>query len=266
MIIDNIKFDSLLNERKKCIGYDKAGRNKVVKPYETLYRLDHITGHEEHNNYYLYKDSKIDSYKLYEDIGVICRPISNVYGDMEIENLSNALASYDYKGIEGFIREVREKMNIKVFIGLLEIELLHMIGQDDLSKKCYEYRENWIKERDLRLENERIKAAEKEKEEMRIQKEKDDKVISDTENKIKNNEPFIVEKIGDTSIVNILMKKHNIIVPLKTQGWVNKKLAMIIFNGNKISYKFYGKNQNDNSKVFIDYLVMLKEKIDNEIL
>lgn len=61
------------------------------------------------------------------------------------------------------------------------------------------------------------------------------------------------------------MEKYGIKVPLRTQGWINSKLAMIIFNNGEISYKFYGKSQRDNSTVFIKYLVELENAINEEL-
>ena len=40
---------------------------------------------------------------------------------------------------------------------------------------------------------------------------------------------------------------------------------MIVFNGGKISYKFYGKSQRDNSTVFRKYLVELENAINDEL-
>jgi len=40
---------------------------------------------------------------------------------------------------------------------------------------------------------------------------------------------------------------------------------MIVFNGGKISYKFYGKTQKDNSTVFYNYLIRLETAINEEL-
>ena len=74
------------------------------------------------------------------------------------------------------------------------------------------------------------------------------------------------EEVDGVSVINVLMRKHGINVPLRTQGWINSKLAKIIFNKDgKISYKFYGKSQRDNSTVFKKYLVELETAINDAL-
>ena len=106
-------------------------------------------------------------------------------------------------------------------------------------------------------------AMEREEEEKRLAEVQ--KALSDAEYKIFRQEELHNEEIEETTIINALMKKYGINVPLRTQGWINSKLAMIVFKDGKISYKYYGKSQRDNSTVFKKYLVELENAI-NEAL
>ena len=92
-----------------------------------------------------------------------------------------------------------------------------------------------------------------------------EKIITDAENKIFHQEDFKNTEVDGKSVINQLMGKYGIKVPLRTQGWINSKLAMIVFKNGEISYRFYGKSQRDNSTVFRKYLVELKDAIDLEL-
>ena len=104
---------------------------------------------------------------------------------------------------------------------------------------------------------------EREEEEKRITE--IEKTISEAENNIFHQKEFKNTKVDGKSVINMLMEKYGIKVPLRTQGWINSKLTMIVFNGGKISYKFYGKSKRDNSTVFRRYLVELEEAINEEL-
>ena len=58
--------------------------------------------------------------------------------------------------------------------------------------------------------------------------------------------------IEGTTIILYLMKKFNINVPLKTQGWINNALIKIYWTGDKPSYSYYSSSK--NSTVFNRYL------------
>ena len=67
-----------------------------------------------------------------------------------------------------------------------------------------------------------------------------------------------------TSLILHLMKKYNINVPLKTQGWINRALAIITYDVeyDDYSYKYY--TSSANSTTFSKYLYQLIRKIKEE--
>lgn len=70
----------------------------------------------------------------------------------------------------------------------------------------------------------------------------------------------------ESTIIAELMKRHNIEVPMKTHGWINKQLVRVFFddkykweqNPTGINYSFY---KGHDSKTFNGYLKMLEKKI-----
>lgn len=267
MKIREIAFDTMESVRKKCIAFAKDG-NTVVKPYKTLYSLENITHNAEHKNLYieLVKREYGDPvHQLWEDLGIICISQGWIQGYWSIEEISNKLAECWYFGIDGFYRRLEESENNGYYINKADIEVCALLGNIDLTKHYAEYRERQIAEKEakrLAAKEEREK-KEREAEEKRIAEV--EKAIQDAEYKIFHQEDFKNTEIEGKSIINKLMEKYGINVPLRTKGWINSKLAMIVFNGGKISYKFYGKTQRDNSTVFRNYLVRLETAINEEL-
>lgn len=65
----------------------------------------------------------------------------------------------------------------------------------------------------------------------------------------------------DTSLILYLMKKHNIKIPIKTQGWIKKALAKVYYDQEDNCYSYYYYNDSNNSTVFQRYLNQLIEKV-----
>lgn len=268
MKVGEIDFTTMESVRKKCIAFAKDG-NTVVKPYKTLYSLENITHDTVHKNLYLevikgkYNDM---SYQLWEDFQVICISQGWVHGFFDIEEFSGKILGYPYLGVEGFYKKLEEAEGKGWYVNKLDIEVCALLGNIDLAKHYAEYRERQIAEKEAkrRAAKEEREKKEREAEEQRIAEV--EKAIQDAEYKIFHQEDFKNVEVEGKSIINKLMEKYGINVPLRTKGWINSKLAMIVFNGGKISYKFYGKTQRDNSTVFRNYLVRLETAINEELV
>ena len=89
--------------------------------------------------------------------------------------------------------------------------------------------------------------------------------VADAEECIKMNK-LLQNDLLDTGnhLVLYLMKKHNISVPLKTQGWINNKLTSVIFNkDNTITVYFLrGKGCKCPQSIY-KYLGLLKEAVNS---
>lgn len=267
MKINEINFDTLESVRKKCITFAKDG-NTVVKPYKTLYRLESITHDKTHKNLYieLVKREYGDPvHQLWEDLGVICISQGWIQGYWNIEETSGKLSEYSYFEVDGFYKRLEEAEQNGYYINKVDIEVCALLGNIDLSKHYTEYREKQIAKREAKRQAEiaEHEQKEKEKEEKRIAE--IEQATSDAEYKIFHQEELKNEEIDGKSVINKLMEKYGIKVPLRTQGWINSKLAIITFNDGKISYKFYGKSQRDNSTVFRKYLIELESAINEKL-
>ena len=268
MIIREINFGAMESVRKKCITFAKDG-NTVVKPYKTLYSLENITHDAVHKNLYLevVKDREWEEthYQIWEDIQVICISQGWVQGFLGISEFSGKTLEYPYLGIDGFYKKLEEAERNGWYVNKVDIEVCALLGNIDLAKHYSEYREHQIAKKEEKRQMEIAERERKEREEETKRLAEMEKIITDAENKIFHQEDFKNTEVDGKSVLNQLMGTEGIKVPLRTQGWINSKLAMIVFKNGEISYRFYGKSQRDNSTVFRKYLVELKDAIDLEL-
>lgn len=267
MKVSEIDFATMESVRKKCIAFAKDG-NTVVKPYKTLYSLENVTHNSEHKNLYveLVKRGYGDPiHQLWEDLGVICISQGWIREYWDIEEVSAKIAEYPYLSINGFYKRLEESERNGYYINKVDIEVCVLLGNIDLAKHYAEYRERQIAEKEAKRQAEKAEREKKEREAEEQRIAEVEKAIQDAEYKIFHQEDFKNTEIEGKSIINKLMEKYGINIPLRTKGWINSKLAMIVFDGGKISYKFYGKTQMDNSTVFRNYLVRLETAINEEL-
>ena len=172
------------------------------------------------------------------------------------------ILEYPYLGVDGFYKKLKEAEQNAWYINKVDIEICVLLGNIELAKHYAVYRERQITEKEAKRRVETAERERKEREEEEKRLAEIEKAILKAENNIFHQKEFNNHKVDGKSVINRLMDKYGIKVPLRTQGWINSKLAMISFDNGKISYRFYGKSQRDNSTVFMDYLVELKEAID----
>lgn len=267
--LQNINFEELESVRRQCITFAKDG-NTIVKPYKTLYNVEQLTGNAEHKTLYfeVVKGKETweeDSYCLFEDLGKICSKVDWIPKYWTLEEFTEKIENWGYLGKEGLLKRLKESEENGWYINLLDIQLCIILDKLELAKHYAEYRENRIKVREEKEAKERADretmeriAEEKHKAEMQ-------KIIDNIEGKIFSQVEVDNEEVNGVSVINLLMRKYGIKVPLRTQGWINTKLAKIVFNDGKISYKFYGKSQRDNSTVFKKYLIELESAINDAL-
>lgn len=266
MMIREINFDTIESVRKKCITFARDG-NKVIKPYKTLYNLDNILNEGTNKNLFLeiLKGDYETHFRLWEDIGVICINQGWIHGGYDISELSQCINSYIYLKAEGYLKKLEEEEKRGHYINKCNIEVCYLLGEISLAKHYSEYREKCIAEREIRDKKKLEEAQRKEREIKEKRLEEINSAIEETENKILHQNDFKNIEVDGKSIINKLMEKYSINVPIRTKGWINSKLAMITFCDGKISYKFYGKSQRDNSKVFMKYLIELESFINKKV-
>lgn len=268
MKIGDIDFTKYKSEKKEVICFASNG-NDVVQPYRTLYSVSQITGKEEHSKLYLGCVVDANGYTdflLYEDLEACVYAIGYILPDVTITLLNSMIAGYPYSGKSGFLKRLEELKNKGSYVNKLDIKMCELLGEFDLVKHYTEYRSTYLQKREEAANKAHMELEKAEAEAEEARKKAIEKAIDDAEYNIFKQVDFYNDKAEEKSIVNLLMQRYGIKVPLRTQGWINEKLAKIVFDGDRITYKFYGKSQRDNSKVFIDYLEELEAKINEKLM
>ena len=267
MRIGDIDFTKYKSERKKVIVYSNHG-NDIVHPYKTLYNLEQITGEESHNKLWLevFNDAYDNKdFLLYDDLDVCIYKSNRILPDTSLTYLNSMISSYPYFGKAGFLARLAECEKKDWYVNIIDIKVCVLLGENELAQHYAVYRKTYKEKLEMRNELARIAKEKAEKEAKEAQQKEIEKALDNAEYKIFKQVDFKNNKLEDKSVINLLMQRYRIKVPLRTQGWINKKLAMIVFDDGRISYKFYGKSQRDNSKVFIDYLEELEAKINDKL-
>lgn len=263
MKIEDINFTGLESVRKKCIVFAKDG-NTVVKPYKTLYCLEQITNDRQHKNIYIeiIKESQ-EQYRLFEDLGVICNFIGFLQAWHEIEEIRKAIEKYPYIGKEGLLKKLEKMEEDGQYINKIDIELCRILGEPELAEHFTEYRKSQIQKAEKERQAEIAEQEERERAIEEQHKKEIARIVQDAEDCIRNKKPLRNKEFEGTSLILYLMRKYDIKIPLKTQGWINQALAQISFKENgDITYSYYRGSK--DSTVFYKYLEELHLKISSK--
>ena len=174
---------------------------------------------------------------------------------------------------DGFIRYIDRMMDGGAFIKNLEIAFVGQFNPER-AKTYKEYHDAYIE----RLE--------REQEEKRAKEKAEDEAYCAEQNKLANDAVFAaIAKIksggrikNDTvefyrsrydssvySIINHLMREYGIKVPLRTQGWINDKLAAVIIeNGKCDSVQYFRAKGGKPSEVIYGYIDKLIAAVNAE--
>nr|DAE59785.1 MAG TPA: hypothetical protein [Caudoviricetes sp.] len=252
----DIDFDKMVFEKKKCIIYTK-NNNSVIKRYKNIYSLEALANNNKYKNLYIeVSRNKYNSmfYYLYQEI--IDKNICiKLYSINEYGTLSEMLEECDKSekiSKETFLKRLSNNESKKLDISLLDIELCRIFDEALLAEHYSEYRLEFLKAQQERWQKQHAEweARKKAKEEqLKAEVEKNVQIAIQTLKDKKELKNFDIE---GTTIILYLMKKFNINVPLKTQGWINNALIKIYWTGDKPSYSYYSSSK--NSTVFNRYL------------
>jgi hypothetical protein len=257
---------------KKCLY---ISNNKAVIRNKELTCIADITKDEIYKNLYVESDYKKDGGKVFIDFGFICMHMTALSKyDIEPETIKYRLESaldYTFDVYKNYITICLKNNR---FINVAEIKLM------ELAEESKEYVQTLIDHRQKVLD---LKAQEEQ--ENRLQREQKDKEYVETKNKIAENlilaaEQAILNKQevknlditiyksryngSTTKIVLYLMKKYNINVPLKTQGWINNALASLQYSEEWGEYSYSHYKTSANSSVFYKYLGQLVKAIQEK--
>ena len=143
-----------------------------------------------------------------------------------------------------------------------EIYVLSDNGEAELAMHYQEYHDKAKKERkeEERRQREEYERMEQEKEQKR--QEEICAQLDQAEQNIREKKDLKNDLIDGKSIVLCLMDKYGIKVPIKTQGWFNKKLAFVKWIDGEITYSYYRTKGTSGSRTAFKYLNMLEEAIN----
>ena len=269
-----INYNQYETVTKKCCYLND---NKAVIRNKQLYSLQDILDVPAFENWYIElikydNDDTINSIALYQDFGFITAQFDYIY-NMTIEELSKALEIWEYKNYEGQKKLVDFKIASSKFINLLDIKIAELAGEkQEYINSLIEYRQEYYNKREAKEQEEQEQKAKAEQDFLNQKKEELNKIIEETEQKILKGENIANSTItiykdnseySDTSLILHLMKKYDIQIPLKTQGWINKALAQLKMNNTKDQYSYSYYSNSANSTVFMEYLQKLIQAIKN---
>ncbi len=265
MQLREFDYSSVQTARKRCIQYAKDG-NTVVKHWLGLYPLEVITGCREFSNLFLeyYKKGYSEYFRIYNDLGTDCVEygyLSGWYGVTE-EAIEHLKEYVPFIGLEGYKLWLAKMEQTGSWINNAMIRGLADAGELELAEHYKEYHDKKARERD---EKEKARRAEFERE----RQEKERKHQAELEEQVLDAERCILDRKelanvpyeGSTIILH-LMKKHGIIPPLRTQGWINEKLLKVIIRDDSLSLTYAKTKKCKASRTVVDYLVQLRDKID----
>ena len=190
--------------------------------------------------------------------------------DVEPETIKYRLEKMKDFTIDDYKQYITECLNNNQFINVAEIKLMELAGESpEYIQTLKDHRQKVIDMRERERVEEETKKQAEEQEYIIEQNNKAEALVINAEQAILNKQPLKNIEItfyqsrynsNTTSIINYLMKKYNITVPLKTQGWINRALSNIQFNEEYgWSYNYY--TSSADSTVFMKYLKELVNKV-----
>lgn len=262
MVLKDIKFENLETKKVKCMQFSCDGQRAVIH-WLDLYPVEIFTGNEADQGFYLQvrKQEYYTEYIVWNDCEKrIAVKFGNIDEECEISVLSELLIHNGmYKGSDGYKRLLRQKEEKKKYINLVDIAALTAMGENVLAEHYQQYREEYLQQKEREELEKRQRMEEENKRRQDEQKKVIEQKLAEAEMQIKNNKMVQNEQLDDGKYVILcLMKKYGIKVPLKTQGWINSKLANVTFGEKgEISLQFYRYKGCKCSESVYRYLALL---------
>ena len=249
---------------KKClyISNNKALiRNKEmirVPEFDNLYTEEVITD--------------TNRVKIYIDFGIVCYYVG-IYNLVDLKNAKDKIKTYT---LDFYLNKIREAKNNNQFINVAEIKLVELSGASKKEvQELIDYRQAWYDRKEKEEQEKRIKRELEEEEFVENKNKELENLVLAAEQAILNKQELINKNItiykskyesNTLSLILYMMKRYNINVPLKTQGWINQALYSIKYNKEWGEYSYMYYNTSANSTVFSKYLSQLIKEIQNKHL
>lgn len=266
MILSEIEFDKLDTVDILSNKFSKNG--KVIKKKCGLYPAEAITGNSSLKGFYIEVASydSFTDYLVWNDCGKgIAVKYLTLREELDVAEAAEIMCqNVEFKGTEGFKKYLSQTETNGAFINLAEIHALELIGEDRLADHYGKYRELYlIQQEQKKQQQEKQQQIEQQKLEEERQREFDAR-IADAEDCIKKNKLLKNDLLdNEKHLILYLLKRHNIDVPLKTQGWINNKLDSVVFTQNgEITVYFYKSNGCKCPQSIYKYLELLKTAVN----
>lgn len=266
MILSEVEFNKLNTVDILCSKHSKS--EKAIMKKCSLYPIDVITGETSLKGFYI----EVVSYDCFTDYVVwndcgngIAIKYLTLREEQDIAEVAEIMRrNIKYKGAEGFKNYLSQRESNGTYINLAEIQVLELIGEAKLADHYGRYREDYLtryeqkkQEQEKQRQIEQQKLAEERRREFDAKIAKAEDCIR--ENKLLKNDLLDNEK----HLILYLLKKHDINVPLKTQGWINNKLDSVVFTQNgEITVYFYKSKGGKCPQSIYKYLGLLKAAVN----
>lgn len=270
-MFENMKMESLTTpfETFRVVTYN-ADQTKALyknKPMQlitgSIYRGETVK--EEYNDH-------CDVYAIYDGISVGIW-IGSVRTDYSIDEVMEQIRRKGMDSLENYMAAIKTRLEKQDHFRYTEIEFIKHIAPE-LENQMWEsrkaYAENQHKKRmeqaaQREAEDQAFIAAQNAEAEQTVNKAME---ILRNGGKLENKTVTFYESIyehSSYSIVNYLMRKYGVNVPIRTQGWINEKLVSAkIENGKCEHLQYYKAKGAQCSQKFFDCMNELLAKVNAE--
>ena len=269
-MVKDYNFSSIASKRIRTIGY-KSDHNTPCKHFYNAWPMEELLNDGKYSGLYLAlinasiqeggSDYNGGYYIIFNEIGDnIHINLLSINGYDTIERLTqNIDENISFKGRNGFLDSLHKRIVNGYFVHEPELMALEMIGESELARQYREQKTIWLMRRERR-EKERIEKMLAEKAEQEKQRAEENATrLKKAEDSIRTRQ----RTLNTDGVILDLMRKYEIAVPLRTQGWILKSLTEVNFNGqNGINYRYWRHGKSRGSQAFFDYMQRLVNAID----
>ena len=253
---------------KRVITYNSTQTKALYHNKKIQHVIDNIYRGESSSDGY---NEYCDIYMVYPEIpvGVWASSVRTDYSTNEIQEMvkrANIATAKDFES------NIKERVKNFQHIRFTEIEMMKHICPE-MESELWEARKIHAE----KLEDDRRQREEKRKAEQEayvLDRNRDAeemeraaiKILKEG-GKIENDSIEIYKDYYNSraySIINYLMRKYGVNVPIKTQGWINERLSSVsIGNGRCTSVSFFREKGGKVSQKFFDCMDELIQKVNN---
>jgi hypothetical protein len=255
--------------QKKCLYI--SHNNAIVRNKE-LTCIAELVNDEAYKNLYVESDYTKDGGMVFLDFGFILMYVKHLSKyDIEPKDIIYSLEKVKDYTFDDYKNYITDCLNNNQFINVAEIKLMELAGESaDYIKTLTDHRQKVIDMREQKHQEQEENRKQEDQAYVTEQNKKAEDIINTAEHAIINHQnvkniDITVYKSryesNTTSLILSLIKKYDINVPLKVQGWINKALANIIYDAEYDDYSYQYYKSSADSKVFSRYLYQLICKI-----